>query len=257
MASLPQVRSNIHTAQQAKLPAADVVPASPDVAVRPVNDQSTHSTLQLPARQDPVLGKRKSGTLDQYQNVLDTPRFNVAIDRVLGAKPSDDEAETMPAIRQTHAFSTRQQKKTKRAKKQTQSASAGDTANVSTTSDSPFELLDLSDNEADSEQVTETRRGRQPQKSRWARAHFGNEPKACKMKGGKLVWERRCNWCNVVCTLPRSSGKVKFNDEPKPPSLSNLISHLDNCKRLLKSASFEAQQVSNEQASGNIVTIPE
>lgn len=58
---------------------------------------------------------------------------------------------------------------------------------------------------------------------------------------------------SVVRMLPRSSGKVKFDDEPKPPSLSNLISHLDNCKRLPKSASFEAQQASNEQASGNVV----
>lgn len=59
---------------------------------------------------------------------------------------------------------------------------------------------------------------------------------------------------SVVRTVPRSSRKLTvFDDEPKPPSLSNLISHLDSqCKKLPAAQSFKTwftQRESGEQES--------
>ncbi|KAI0689794.1 hypothetical protein BC835DRAFT_1418265 [Cytidiella melzeri] len=197
----------------------------------PASTQSSSNTKV------PVLGKRKSGTLQaDSASPSDTPGLSCMFDKILGAVSSDNEAEAEA----TTVWGAKRAEKHKGRSKDKERAHATTTVALTVETETEDSASELSDGNMGAK----PRRGHVPVKSQWAKFHYGNEPKAKKKQSdGNLIWQWSCSWCGTHQSLPRSSAKIKaFDDEPKAPTLSNLISHLDNCSKLPKEHKFEVWQ---------------
>ncbi|KAF8835974.1 hypothetical protein BDN67DRAFT_984264, partial [Paxillus ammoniavirescens] len=109
-----------------------------------------------------------------------------------------------------------------------------------------------SGNEDDNSDTSEVEKlankaGREQKKGHWTFSHF--IPSPATDKSGKAVWKWACNWCLTYQTSPRTSKCVDYANETlsQPPS-SNFSSHLNKCKGLPASHSFEAWCLQNDQS---------